>query len=173
MTARKDLKEIARAAENQGWRIVRRRGGHLAFYAPDGKHIVHSSATPSDYRATANLVAELRKHGFRLEGTLTSDMEFRITITVGEHGVSEDSASTFLDGFLATHPETGPVVSQDRETGSLSVTFALPADDANQAIDRARRVFRDGVSASGLEPSAVLGVEAVLVSSRNRSLQPA
>jgi len=67
-SARKELKEIVRAAETQGWRVEQRRGGHLFFYAPDGKNIVTSGSTPSDSRALRNLIAQLRRHGFEWKG---------------------------------------------------------------------------------------------------------
>ncbi len=64
----KDLKGIVQAAEEQGWRVEQRSGGHLFFYAPDGKNIVTSGSTPSDHRALRNLVTQLRRYGFEWKG---------------------------------------------------------------------------------------------------------
>jgi hypothetical protein len=64
---RKELKEIIREAERQGWRVE--KSGHgWRFYAPDKEHIVHAAATPSDRRAINNLVSDLRRYGFTWKG---------------------------------------------------------------------------------------------------------
>lgn len=60
-----DLKALVRSAERQGWRVRRTSKNHIAFYAPDGKSIVHAAATPSDSRSTQNAIAQLKKAGFR------------------------------------------------------------------------------------------------------------
>jgi predicted RNA binding protein YcfA (HicA-like mRNA interferase family) len=35
-SAKKELKEIVKAAEQQGWRVKTTKKGHLMFFAPDG-----------------------------------------------------------------------------------------------------------------------------------------
>jgi predicted RNA binding protein YcfA (HicA-like mRNA interferase family) len=67
-SVRKELKEIVRAAEEQGWWVDRTSKGHLLFYAPDGENIVTTGGTPSDHRALANLISRLRRHGFVWKG---------------------------------------------------------------------------------------------------------
>lgn len=86
-----------------------------------------------------------------------------MTITVSEHGHDLENGERVLDGFMETHPETGPSVSQNTREGTLSVTFGVDSDDAKEAIDRARRIFADGATASGLKPSQVVNFEASLV----------
>ena len=66
--ARKELKEITREAEKRGWRIGRTKKGHSQFLAPDGASIVMAAGTPSDRRSIDNLVAGLRRYGFKWKG---------------------------------------------------------------------------------------------------------
>jgi hypothetical protein len=89
--------------------------------------------------------------------------EFIIHITVAEHGRDWENGERWLDGFMEAHPETGPSVSQDIETGTLSVTFGIEADDAENAFDVARPIFGSGAAASGLDPSEILNIEVSLV----------
>jgi hypothetical protein len=42
----KDFKRLRKEAEEQGWRVEQTKNGHWAFYAPDGKNIVHVGGTP-------------------------------------------------------------------------------------------------------------------------------
>lgn len=65
---KKELKELRREAAKQGWRIEDRKSGATLFYAPDGENIVTAHGTPSDHRSLANLVSEMRKHGFIWKG---------------------------------------------------------------------------------------------------------
>lgn len=67
-SAKKETKEIVREAERQGWRVETTKKGHIRFYAPDGVHVVHAGGTPSDHRSIANLLAQLRRYGFRWKG---------------------------------------------------------------------------------------------------------
>jgi hypothetical protein len=64
----KEVKEIIRAARRQEWRVKTTKRGHVQFFAPDGESIVTSSGTPSDPRALANLIAQLRKYEFDWKG---------------------------------------------------------------------------------------------------------
>lgn len=62
-STQKELRQIIREAERQGWRVEQRK--HWMFYAPDGKNIVTAPSTPSDHRWKQNLIAHLRRYGFR------------------------------------------------------------------------------------------------------------
>ena len=84
--------------------------------------------------------------------------EYRINVTVSQHGHDPDNGVAFLDGFMETHPEVGPSVSQNTADGTLSVTFALDAEEPNEAFEQAWPVFRDGANASGLEATEILSV---------------
>jgi predicted RNA binding protein YcfA (HicA-like mRNA interferase family) len=53
--------------EVHGWRVVRTKSSHWQCYSPDGKTIVWHSSTPSDYRATKNFKAELRRAGVKFK----------------------------------------------------------------------------------------------------------
>ncbi|AEB58183.1 hypothetical protein [Ectopseudomonas mendocina] len=47
-------------AQAHGWQITRTNGGHLRLTKP-GRPIVHTSSTPSDWRAVRNAVAMLAR----------------------------------------------------------------------------------------------------------------
>lgn len=67
-SAKKELKEIVKAAEQQGWRVKTTKKGHQMFFAPDGVNKVTAAGTPSDHRAIDNLLAELRRYGLTWKG---------------------------------------------------------------------------------------------------------
>jgi predicted RNA binding protein YcfA (HicA-like mRNA interferase family) len=67
-SAKKELKEIVKAAEEQGWRVKTTKRGHSMFLAPDGINKVTAGGTPSDHRAVANLLGDLRRYGFKWKG---------------------------------------------------------------------------------------------------------
>jgi hypothetical protein len=67
-SAKKELKEIVKAAEEQGWRVKETKKGHLMFYAPDGVNKVLAAGTPGGGRGMENLVAKLRSYGFVWKG---------------------------------------------------------------------------------------------------------
>lgn len=67
-SAKKDFKKVLDQATKQGWRVEQTKGGHWRLYAPDGEHIVHAASTPSDHRALANTIAQMRRYGFKWEG---------------------------------------------------------------------------------------------------------
>ena len=89
--------------------------------------------------------------------------EHRLHITVAEHGADLANGERVLDAFMEAHPEVGPSVSQNTAVGTLSVTFSLDAADANDAYERGREVFADGVRASSLAPTPIVGLEIELV----------
>lgn len=59
----KDLKDLVRAAERQGFTVKHTRKRHLQFISPTGK-VVTAGGTLSDHRAVANIRSYLRKAGF-------------------------------------------------------------------------------------------------------------
>jgi hypothetical protein len=58
----KDLRPIVRTAEDAGWTVIKRKGGHLKWISPDGQ-ITGSGATLSDQRAISNIKSRLRRLG--------------------------------------------------------------------------------------------------------------
>jgi predicted RNA binding protein YcfA (HicA-like mRNA interferase family) len=68
MAAKKELKDIVKTAEMQGWRVENTKKGHLTFFAPDGINMLTTGGTPSEHRAIANLLASLRRYGFKWKG---------------------------------------------------------------------------------------------------------
>jgi hypothetical protein len=64
---KKEFKELLDAVEAQGGTIRRIKSGYQVL-APNGIDIVTLHRTPSDRRAFANAVAELRRVGFTWRG---------------------------------------------------------------------------------------------------------
>lgn len=89
--------------------------------------------------------------------------EYRIHVTLAEHGHDPENGVAFLEGFMKMHPEVGPSVSQNTEDGTLSVTFSLDAEDTNEAFELARPIFASGAAASELEFRPVVNLEISLV----------
>lgn len=85
--------------------------------------------------------------------------EYRLTITMSGYGHDENAADTLLDGFLEKHPDTGPVVSQDRAAGTISVTFSLQASSQDHALKLGQVVWAESGAASGLKPTHVVRLE--------------
>jgi hypothetical protein len=89
-------------------------------------------------------------------------MEYRITLTIAEHGNDPLAGERVLEGFQVVAPDSGPVVDQNRQTGHLSVTLTLDLADLGQ--DSMRRIvgtLMDGLNASGLRATEILDVELV------------
>ena len=61
----RDLRKLVRATEKQGAILSRTGGGHIRMKLPGGQ-VAYTSATPSDFRTTRNLRAELRRKGMEL-----------------------------------------------------------------------------------------------------------
>ncbi len=60
-----DLRDIVRAAEDQGFRVERTKRGHIVIYPPDKRfQPVNFSGTPGDQRSIRNGLAKLRQVGF-------------------------------------------------------------------------------------------------------------
>jgi hypothetical protein len=85
--------------------------------------------------------------------------QYRITVTMSGHGADPEAGEMFLDGFLSKHPEIGPVVSQDADADTISVTFTLDASDDKHAIGLADVVFSSGGIASGVPAGEILRLE--------------
>jgi hypothetical protein len=102
-------------------------------------------------------------------------MELRVRVTMGEHGADPENGERLLDGFLATHPESAPVVSQDLADGTLTVSFSVQAEDAFAAGPVGGKIFMDGAKASELPATEILDVSVTHaeIESETRELQPA
>jgi hypothetical protein len=61
-----NLRDLEKAAKQQGWRIDQTARGHPRFWAPDpSTPPAVFSGTPGDRRAIRNFLADLRRKGFR------------------------------------------------------------------------------------------------------------
>lgn len=78
---------------------------------------------------------------------------------------------------MKTHPDSGPVVSQNVEAGRLVVTIAVEGLDITEALSKGVAIFIDGLGASELPPSDVVDISASLIPADEleeaRELQPA
>lgn len=62
--APKDLRNLVKLAESQGWEFGRTNSGHVKFCSPHSTEPpVFHSGTPGDHRAQKNLVSKLRRAG--------------------------------------------------------------------------------------------------------------
>ena len=110
-----------------------------------------------------------------MEGTIGMEVEYRIWVTLAEHGrsgIAEDNAERLLDAFEKVHPEVGPSVGANPSQGTLSVLFSLDATDANEAFERGRPIFAAGLRASGLRPTPVTRIEIEAVPAGELEEQP-
>jgi predicted RNA binding protein YcfA (HicA-like mRNA interferase family) len=63
MSSPKELNELIKQAEQQGWNVCRTNGNHMKWVSPLGG-VVFTSSTPSDARAMKNIKRDLRVNGF-------------------------------------------------------------------------------------------------------------
>jgi hypothetical protein len=56
----KDLRPLARKYQAKGWRLELTNKGHVRWIAPSGETVV-SGSTPSDWRATKQIEARLKR----------------------------------------------------------------------------------------------------------------
>jgi hypothetical protein len=102
---------------------------------------------------------------------------FRLRLSLSGLGHDPANGERLLEAFSRTHPDTGPVVSQNVQTGRLEVTIAVEATDITDALAKGVPIFVDGLGASKLAPSDLVDVSASLIPAdeldETRALQPA
>lgn len=62
--SRKEIRELIKALIAQGFTVSPTRNGHYTVRDRNGGYVTTISGTPSDYRATKNAIARLRRAGF-------------------------------------------------------------------------------------------------------------
>jgi hypothetical protein len=68
MSRGKEIRDIIRQLEAQGWTVTKgKRSGHWKAMAPGGKGIVYFPGTPSDWRSVANTKSRLRQLGATIQ----------------------------------------------------------------------------------------------------------
>ena len=60
---RKEIQQLIKNAEKQGWIITANNNNHYKWTSPSGAFFF-SASTPSDWRALKYIVQYLRKYGF-------------------------------------------------------------------------------------------------------------
>jgi hypothetical protein len=68
---RKELQELIKNAEKQGWIVSANKNNHYKWTSPGGAFFF-SASTPSDWRALKYIVQYLRKYGFEEQGSKKS-----------------------------------------------------------------------------------------------------
>jgi hypothetical protein len=90
-------------------------------------------------------------------------MEYRVTIEIAEYGLVPENGERWLAAFMDAHPEVGPVVSQNTETGALAVTYSFDAPAWDEVATRAAEIFAESTNAAGLSATQVLSCHLELV----------
>ena len=102
---------------------------------------------------------------------------FRLRLSISDLGRDPANGERLLEAFVKSHPESGPVISQNVETGRLVVTIAVEGTDITEALGKGVPIFIDGLGASRLSPSDVVDISASLIPADEvdeaRELQPA
>jgi hypothetical protein len=102
---------------------------------------------------------------------------FRLRLSISDLGRDPENGERLLEAFVKSHPEAGPVVSQNVQTGRLVVTIAIEGNGVTEALGKGVPIFIDGLHASKLVPPDVLDVSASLIPADEldeaRELQPA
>jgi hypothetical protein len=63
LSTNKDVNNLIKEAEGQGWQIVMTKSNHLKWLSPLGG-LFYSSSTPSDWRVVMKIKKDLRMRGF-------------------------------------------------------------------------------------------------------------
>jgi len=61
--ASKEIKDLVRELQRQGWTVEQRKSNHFKATPPNGKGCVFFPATPSDWRSIKNTKAKLKEFG--------------------------------------------------------------------------------------------------------------
>lgn len=65
--AAKEIRQIVRELQRQGWRVEKTNSSHFKAYPPEGKAFVVFGCTPNGgNRALANTKSLLRRHGAKI-----------------------------------------------------------------------------------------------------------
>ena len=88
---------------------------------------------------------------------------FRLRLSISDLGRDPDNGERLLEAFMKTHPEAGPVVSQNMQTGRLDVTIAVEGTDIAEALVIGVPIFVAGLGASKLPPSDVVDISASVI----------
>ena len=87
--------------------------------------------------------------------------EQQVTISVAEHGFDTENGETWLEALLDVASEAGPVVTQNADDGTLTMSFTVEAEDPTGAISAAAEVFRLAADVTGLAETTIIEIRAV------------
>lgn len=76
-------------------------------------------------------------------------------MTIAEHGASDEAAEKCLDALLDLYPDSGPVVSQNTETGQLTLTVGFAATDPWAAANLGSRILSTSLNRAKLRVGSI------------------
>ena len=162
LAAREDVSWIASAISDED-RIVAAEGG-----AADGLRLLAHDAAAYDlfYNVVANPLLWFVQHELwdparppAAFGRLEQGWRDGYTV------VNQAFADAVCEE-LETHPDAGPVVSQDSAEDSISVTLCVHAGDERKALEIASEIWAEGGEASGVPAGDVIRAEVSVVGDR-------
>jgi methenyltetrahydromethanopterin cyclohydrolase len=89
--------------------------------------------------------------------------DFRITITIAEHGFDSAAAERCIDSLDRLYAEVGPVVTQNVADGTMAITIAVTAADAWEAGKAAARIYAAALDDAQLRVTPVIDVHTTAV----------
>lgn len=143
----KDVRNLLKDLEAQGWRVEGTSKGHYVAYAPDGRGRVVIPGTPSDRRSLRNTLAALRRPDSKAERMAEH------TVHVEAHGGlhPDDEALAGLYEELVGRAELlGPAVSADAGAGSVGLSVSVEAPSEPEARALAGAALGEALVALGL-----------------------
>jgi hypothetical protein len=87
--------------------------------------------------------------------------EQHVTICVAGHGYDAENGEAWHEALHDVAGEAGPVVTQNPEDGTLTMSFTVEAEDPTGAISAAAEVFRLAADVTGLPETEIIEVRAV------------
>lgn len=86
-----------------------------------------------------------------------------MTAVIAEHGTNDEAAEACLDALLALYPESGPVVTQNTDTGCLSLTIGMDATDPWAASNIGARILTESLNEARLPVVPIVDVHVSVV----------
>lgn len=125
-----DWKKLYRALSDQNWLLERTASGHIKALDPTGNHIVVMSEN-SDYRATKNNLAELRRRGFvwkeEEDERVPLELPLELCPSCGEHTWDAKNGNCTSDPCIPlVRSRPVPVSSAPVEPKNVSTTAMEP-----------------------------------------------
>lgn len=126
------MDDVVRAAEEQGWKVSRTQKRHYQFIPPDPDlGMVHTSGTPSDYRAFNNFLSRLKQRGFLWPWDDAAREQFN---QQKEPAVSTETKKTFEQPDYYAQQQEQEAKEDIAFLGQL-IREKTPVDEINKYVD--------------------------------------